>query len=64
MSNTEKSFNERLSEWRKKHPITKEELDAIDRKRSVERADELLVDCVPGPLDINGFPDDDFKQED
>ena len=44
MSNTEKSFNERLSEWRKKHPITKEELDAIDRKRSVERADELLVD--------------------
>ena len=64
MSNTEKSFNERMSEWRKKHPITQEELDAIDRNRSVERADEMLIGCVPGPLDVNGFPDDDFKQED
>lgn len=64
MSNTEKSFNERMSEWRKKHPITQEELDVIDRNRSVERADEMLIGCVPGSLDINGFPDDDFKQED
>lgn len=59
----QKSFNERLSEWRRKHPITQEELDDIDCKRSVEKADEILVGCIPGSLDINGYPEETAFQK-
>ena len=59
----QKSFNERLSEWRRNHPITQEEMDAIDSKRSVEKADEILVGCVPASLDINGYPEETAFQK-
>lgn len=60
---SEKSFNERLSEWRKKHPITKEELDAIDRKRSVNSLEPLKDAAVSQNIDINGYPEETAFQE-
>ncbi len=50
----QKSFNERLAEWRKNHPITQEEADEIYRQRDLARASEFLADCDHKSVDKNG----------
>lgn len=54
----QKSFNERLAEWRKNHPITQEEVDDIDCKRSVSSIEPLEDDVVSQVVDINGYPEE------
>lgn len=59
----QKSFDERLAEWRKKHPITQEELDAIDHKRSVSSIESLENDVISQVVDINGYPEETVFQK-
>lgn len=63
MSNTKKSFNKRLVEWRKNYPVLQEEMDAIDRKRSVSSIESLENDIVSQVVDINGYSEKSVFQE-
>ena len=59
----QKSFNERLAEWRRKHPISQEEMDAIDRKRSVSSLESLEDGVVLQNIDVNGYPEETAFQK-
>lgn len=59
----QKSFSERMSEWRRKHLITQEEFDAIDRKRSVNSIEPLDDDVMSQVADINGYPEETVFQK-
>lgn len=63
MNDKELDFADKLEIWAQTHGISEATMIAINEKRRVKDDSILLADCIPGTIDVNGFPDSNFIEK-
>lgn len=56
-------FADKLEIWAQTHGVSEVNMNAINEKRRVKDDNVLLADCIPGTIDVNGFPDSNFIEK-
>lgn len=56
MADCNLDFADKLEIWAQIHGVSEANMNAINEKRRVKDDSVLLADCIPGTIDVNGFP--------